>query len=264
MQTASQVTLDMLKVRTPDGDWGPIGKEPFCYYQKAYEAKAGRRNIIWKSRQMGFTTYSLAKGFLAACQGKEVISVVNRPEQAEHLFETIKGFVECLPDDFPITHFSTSQLAFGAGDRRSRYNFQIFSSSMHSVGCGKMIDFVHFGDFAWWKPSDQYRNMQAVTPTMNPDSEMIIESTPMEQAGMFRDIWDKAESIGFVRHFFPWWIDVRKSRAAVNAKSLSKSEKKLVAQHGLSLGQIGWRRQRMEESGMPEIQFKAEFGETEG
>lgn len=264
MQTASQVTMDMLWVRTSDEGLAQIGIEPFCYYQKAYEAKAGHRNIIWKARQMGFTTYSLAKAFLAACNGKTAIAVMNSPSAAEHAFEIIKMFIKHLPEPLPIERLSDKDFSLGLGNSPVRYQLQIFNSLQHGIACGQMIDFAHFSEFAWWSQPQQRRNIESIMPTLRPDSEFVIESTPDERnSGMFREIWDGAESNGFVRHFFPWWTDVRRVADAVNPDTLSKGEKALIEGQHLSLEQIGWRRNKLEDFNGPETMFKVEFGEAE-
>lgn len=47
---------------------------------------------------------------------------------------------------------------------------------------------------------------------------------------------------GLVRHFLPWWMEPAYAGAAVPAERMTAEELALVARHGLSLAQIGFRR----------------------
>ena len=267
MLTASQVTLDMLWVKTPDEGLAQIGIEPFGHYQDKYEARAGRKNIVWKCRQMGFTTYSLAKAFVAACNGKTAISVVNGPSAAEYAFEVIKTFIKHLPDPLPIERLSDRDFGLGLRNSANRYQLQIFSSFQHGIGRGTRIDFAHFSEFAWWSPGNQLRNLLALMPALSSDSELIIESTPdPHRPNMFNDIWYNPEETGFVKHSFSWWINPSRVSSPVPLESLTDQEEILVKYYGLTLEQIGWRRKKMSyfENLYGSVKmFKSEYGEPE-
>jgi hypothetical protein len=47
-----------------------------------------------------------------------------------------------------------------------------------------------------------------------------------------------------VRHFFPWWMERRYRAQAVAKSSLTEEERELMLRHGLSVEQIGFRRQK--------------------
>jgi hypothetical protein len=95
----------------------------------------------------------------------------------------------------------------------------------------------------------------------------MIESTPSFQSNEFNRIWDDAENIGFVRHFFPWWNCPEYTSFPISPKDQTKMEKKLSKEHGLTPKQIGFRRKKVEEflaidgpSG--EQWFMVEYGEA--
>jgi hypothetical protein len=46
-----------------------------------------------------------------------------------------------------------------------------------------------------------------------------------------------------VRHFFPWWMEERYRAKALGEASLTEEERALMAERGLDLRQIGYRRQ---------------------
>jgi hypothetical protein len=69
---------------------------------------------------------------------------------------------------------------------------------------------------------------------------MVIESTPNGAYGCFYEEWRQASEKGVAKHFFPWWME----KAYVSAKvtDLRDDELELMATHGLTTAQIGFRR----------------------
>jgi hypothetical protein len=87
--------------------------------------------------------------------------------------------------------------------------------------------------------------------------EMVIESTPNGAYGCFYEEWGRAidqiagidqgtrKSVSqygdsVVRHFFPWWMEEAYVGAAVD--EMREDEERLMQTHGLTPGQIGFRR----------------------
>ena len=263
MGTALAVTMDMLKVRTPDGEFVGLLDSDFSDIYLEYEKTAGKRNIIWKRRQLGVTTFAAAKGFLAVCNGMTGFTVVGGPHEADHYFSILEGFRDNLPSGImpPFKWWNRQRRTFGFTNPSQ---FQVANREATGVGRGQMIDFLHFGEMAWWPLVDQRRAVQSLFPCLKKDSEVIIESTPPDQdggTGVFAEIWHSAEEYGFVRHFFPWWKDKRFVAEAVDRKTLTRKEKDLVAEYGLTLEQIGWRRKATVNFG--ENEFKAQYAESE-
>lgn len=71
-----------------------------------------------------------------------------------------------------------------------------------------------------------------------------MESTPNGAGGGFWKEWQEAEKTETVRHFFPWWMEPAycDDDAPAEEKSLDDAERALMNQHGLTLGQIAYRR----------------------
>ena len=65
---------------------------------------------------------------------------------------------------------------------------------------------------------------------------------------MFYGEWQKADETGYTQHFFPWWYEesYRRSEERGRMLPLTREESELVRQHGLSEGQIAWRRKQWE------------------
>ena len=75
------------------------------------------------------------------------------------------------------------------------------------------------------------------------DGELVLESTANGADGCFFEEWRHAELSGMVRHFFPWWWEPEYEAGAVAEGALTEEEQRLRAEHGLTLEQIGFRRQ---------------------
>lgn len=265
MKETPEITLDMLKVRNPEGGLVSVGEWPWGDIQADYLKNAGQKNIVWKSRQTGMTTFSLARGFLKAMQGKTCIVVAQNSGVVPFLWSIVERFAKNIPNEIlPITHWCGSRYTFGL-DGFSRSQFSVVSPSHSGVGCGTRIDFLHFNEFAWWREDNQRRIMNSVLPCLSPDAEVIVESTPPDKdSGMFHEIWDNAGSYGFTRHLFPWWKNPKCVAEAVDPKTLTKDEVHLFLYFGLTFEQIGWRRKvlgRFMETEGTDKHFKAEYGE---
>jgi len=265
MGTATSLTLDMLKVMTPDKGLVSVGEGPWGEIYADYLKNAGNRNIVWKRRQLGMTTFSLARGFLKAAEGKTCIIVAHQFAGADYLWDMVETFIANLPAPLPIKWKNSQKRCFGL-DGRFPAQFQIGHLMMAGFGLGMNVDFVHLQEFAWWPRRDQERVWQALAPCLKPDAEVIIESAPKEEDnGLFDEIWKGAPAYGFTRHFFPWWRDSRYVAEPVDPKSLKKAEKELIDDHGLTLEQIGWRRKqcdRFMELYGSEKMFKMEYSES--
>jgi hypothetical protein len=79
-----------------------------------------------------------------------------------------------------------------------------------------------------------------------PEGEIVLESTPNGAMGVFYGEWQKANETGYTQHFFPWWYE-ESYQALVKAGetlTLTPEESELAGRHGLSEGQIAWRRRQ--------------------
>jgi hypothetical protein len=69
---------------------------------------------------------------------------------------------------------------------------------------------------------------------------MVIESTPNGAYGCFYEEWQLAVGRGTVQHFYPWWLE--EGYVSTAAVGLRDEEISLIADQGLSLAQVGFRR----------------------
>ena len=105
---------------------------------------------------------------------------------------------------------------------------------------------LHCSEVARW-PRDAEESLASLRAGVTMDGEIVLESTPNGAGGVFYEEWQRAEEMGFRRHFFPWWYEksYRVSdppQGALSNAEYSREEQELVERFGLDAEQIAWRR----------------------
>ncbi len=237
----------MLRVRDRQGADRFLQANPA---QAAFEMDRGQRNIILKARQMGVTTWIAGRFFLKTVMnpGTLTVMVAQTQESAEGIFRVVQRFWECLDEYEQQTIFkrsiaNVSAMRFPELDSE----FRVLSASDPNAGRGLTIQNLHCSEVARW-PGNAHETLAGLRAALVPSGELVLESTPNGAYGCFYEEWTKAVEPGqkdtdpgaLVRHFFPWWMEP--SYTAVAARDLTAEEEQLVARHGLSRWQIGFRR----------------------
>lgn len=234
------VARSALRIRSRSGRNVPLTPNRV---QKEYEKRRGRQNIVLKARQLGVSTWIAARFFLktALVPGTMTVQVAHTQEAAESLFKMVHRFHRLLPADVRASlgpvRASVRQLSFPAIDSE----YRVETAGDRNAGRGLTISNLHCSEVARW-PGDASETLQGLRAALTPEGEMVLESTPMGASGCFWREWQDAGETGVVRHFFPWWWEDAYADKAVSASSLTEEERRLVAGHGLTLEQIGYRR----------------------
>jgi hypothetical protein len=213
--------------------------------QRAFERTRGQRNIILKARQLGLTTWAAARFFLKTITqpGTLTLQVAHTQASAEQIFRIVHRFLDYMPQELrsgclKTSHASSRQIVFPGLDSE----YRVVSAGERNAGRGLTVQNLHCSELARWpgNPADTLAGLRAA---LAPGGEQILESTPNGVGGCFYDEWHTAAETGTVRHFFPWWTEEQYRAEAADADSASEEERDLVATHGLTLEQIGYRRQ---------------------
>ncbi len=231
----------LLRVRTREGFAAPLKANAV---QTGFERRRGVRNIVLKARQMGMTTWAAGRFFLKTITrpGTLTLEVAHTQEAAEEIFRIVHRFVDWLPDGLREGPLRTSranvrQIVFPEIDSE----YRVVTAGDRNAGRGLTVQNLHCSELARW-PGDAAETLAGLRAALAPGAEVILESTPQGVGGCFHDEWRKAPETGMVRHFFPWWMEPRYRAEAVDEASLTDEERALMAQHRLSLRQIGYRR----------------------
>jgi len=239
---AMTLAEQLLFVRTKSGLTSPLRANAT---QRAFEERRGERNIVLKARQMGLTTWAAARFFLKTITrpGTLTLEVAHTQESAEEIFRIVHRFLDWLPEELRTGPLKTSranvrQIVFPALDSQ----YRVVSAGDRNAGRGLTVQNLHCSELARW-PGNPAETLAGLRAAMAPGAELIVESTPDGVGGCFREEWLKADETGMVRHFFPWWMEQRYRAVAVRTASLTEEERDLRTRHGLTLEQIGYRRQ---------------------
>jgi hypothetical protein len=230
----------LLKVRDREGAERPLVANAV---QMAFERQRGQQNIVLKARQMGITTWVAGRFFLKTISARGVLTVqvAQTREAAEGIFRIVQRFWECLPVELregPLrrSKANAGQMCFPALDSE----FRVVSAADENAGRGLTVQYLHCSEVSRW-PGDASATLAGLRAALAPEGEMVMESTPNGAYGCFYEEWGRAALEGAARHFFPWWMEEAYVAAPVEGE-LREEEQKLVLAHGLTAGQIGFRR----------------------
>jgi hypothetical protein len=234
----------LLKIRPKTGGsrWLKLNRA-----QQEYSRRCSKRNIVLKARQLGITTYVAARYFVQTITrpGTLTVQVAHSPESAEAIFNIVQRFWENLPKAMLKgallkSRSNVRQIVFPHLD--SEYRVE---TADDNAGRGMTIHNLHCSEVSRW-PRGGLETLVSLRAAVVPGGDIVLESTPNGAAGMFYGEWQKADEIGYTQHFFPWWYDESYSEVVKKGKMLplTPDEFDLVKQHGLSEGQIAWRRKQ--------------------
>lgn len=236
------VAAELLKVRSRTGKAIALVANRA---QSEYERRHGTSNIVLKARQLGITTWVAGQFFLRTIThpGTLTVQVAHTQEAAESIFRIVHRFLRCLPDSMFNGALKTSlinarQIIFPEIDSE----YRVETAGAPNAGRGLTITNLHCSEVARW-PGDPAEILQGLRAALSPAGELVLESTPMGAAGCFWKEWQDADEAGTVRHFFPWWLEDAYTGHAVEEDSLSETELQLMSANGLTLEQVGYRRQ---------------------
>lgn len=263
---AIQAAEKLLRVRDRNGRTRVLRANPA---QRLFEARRGRENVVLKARQMGMTTWVAGLFFLRTITqpGTTTLLVAHTREAGEGIFAIVRRFWECLPanlreESLRLRQLNTGQMVFA----ETGSEFRVASAADPNAGRGLSVQNLHCSEVSRW-PGDPEAIMAGLRAALTPGGELVLESTPMGAYGAFYEAWREGTeqpgaAEGAVRHFFPWWMEPAYVGAPAALAEMNAEERALVAGHGLSEAQIGFRRGLERRYGALRGQEFAEDAET--
>ena len=254
---AGRVALaeELLQVRAKNGRLVPLVANEV---QQRFEKRRGAEDIVLKARQMGMSTWIAGQFLLRTLlvPGTVTLQVAHTKEAAMGLFRIVhRMWLHLDPalraDVWKQGRKSKTEMTFPAIDSELR----IASAGEENAGRGLTVTNLHLSEVARWQ-GNAAETLAGLRASLAPRGLLVMESTPNGAYGCFFKEWQTAERRGAVRHFFPWWMEAGYKAAA--AVELTDEECALVAAHGLSAEQVGYRRQLRERFGGMAVQEFAE------
>lgn len=232
----------LLRVRDRNGQSAPLRANAA---QRLYERQRGRQNIVLKARQMGISTWVAGRFFLKTITqpGTLTVQVAQSREAAEQIFRMVHRFYGNLPHGLRegvlrTSHANAGQMIFPKMDSE----YRVVSAAEENAGRGLTIQNLHCSEVAHWG-GDGGAILASLRAALVPGGEMVLESTANGAYGCFYEEWCKAEAMGMVRHFFPWWMEPAYVSAAAAESAWTEEERDLAMRHGLCAEQMGYRRE---------------------
>ena len=234
----------LLQIRDRTGMRIPL--EPNAV-QREFERRRGAKNIVLKARQMGLSTWIAGRFFLKTITrpGTLTLEVAHTQEAAEDLFGMVRRFYAALPQGLregvlKTSRASSRSLVFASIDSE----YRVETAGAPNAGRGLTVQNLHCSEVSRW-PGNAAETLAGLRASLPPGGEVVLESTAHGAYGCFYNEWVHAGETGYVRHFFPWWWEpayVSSGSESISTSALDETEQLLVARHGLSLGQIEFRR----------------------
>lgn len=236
------------------------------YYQRQLDDTLSGRDIIPKARQLGMSAYVLAR-FTAKCLSKKntrAVVISHDKESTQRMLARVHYYLNHLRGPKAIIkNASKNELTFP----KTNSMFYIGTAGSRKFGRGDTITDLHCSEIAYWEdPKSLVAGLFQAVPRES--GEIIIESTGNGTGNYYHRACMRAyEGIGrFKLHFFDW-LQAEEYRVRLSedektrlANDLKKEweEPELMAR-GLTLEQIAFRREKLEEFDFDMQRFKAEY-----
>jgi hypothetical protein len=242
------------------------GVQPFKFnfVQRKYWEARTTRDIILKSRRIGFTSEKLGEGLTRTITNEGFVSLIvcHTPASATSVFEALKIMFFSIDKEFrpKVGYDNRYELSFpDLSSKISVTSAGKDQSAAEAIGRGGAINFLHCSEFAFW-PLPKV-SLTAVLPCVPADGFISIETTANGFNEFYRR-WKLAKSGTdvFKAHFFPWFCDPKCRLRLSDGQAemllskdhplrLTREEQHLIKLYGLSLEQIKWRRFKINEIG---------------
>ena len=221
--------------------------------QLRYLKQRTRRDIILKSRQIGFSTLVQAE-FLRYAFTRPVttLTLMDTFDNTDIMREKVETMYNGFPEHIDLGDGTALKRPKRSADRKTAQKYddtgaiaRLGTAGKVSVGRGDSYQCIHLSEIAFFK--DAARTIAGAGEAGNP-FWIVLESTPNGARGHFFDLVNRAldGDKSWKLHFYPWFMEPeyvlpveRGERLEYDAEELA-----LIDLHRLTPGQIKWRREK--------------------
>lgn len=265
--------LNFVKITDNMNDYVPFKVNE---QQKYFLDNIQKNNIILKSRQLGFTTFSLAYCLWSALTKPRTnyLIVSYKQDSATSLFDKIKDMYNSLPHDkykfSKDIQNNRGQLRFENGS-----TLTLAVAGNKDLGRGLNLEYVLLSEFAFYQNQEKLLLSIEQALAKNDTSKLVIETTA-NGFNYFQTLYSNA-SKGKSRYktfFFPWFASAYKQQfksdydeaerwfKATYHKRLTPdwldNDEQILLEQGANLRQLMWRQWKLS-GGTSENSFKQEY-----
>lgn len=245
-----------LRIRTKEGGVEPfVPNEPQLYLHNRLEAQKREigkiRTLIVKGRQQGCSTYVEGRYYQHTThkRGVRAYILTHEDKATSAIFEMVDRFhTHCPSLVKPSTGASNAkELIFDKLDS----GYAVGTARVTGTGRGTTIQLFHGSEVAYWNNAATHVAgvLQAI-PDL-PGTEIILESTSNGPEGVFYQMCMAAQrgESEYQLIFIPWFWSKEYTKAVPDGFELTSEEERYKEDHGLTDGQMYWRRMKVVELG---------------
>jgi hypothetical protein len=213
--------------------------------QKALTGKV--RALVGKGRQTGGTTYIGARFYHRTSMNRGVQTYILTHEQdaSDNLFKMVERFHENNPLKPHTGASNAKELVF---DKLSS-GYSVGTAGTKAAGRSSTNHLVHWSECAYSpNAAGHSAGLMQTVPDL-PGTEIVKESTGNGAQGEFYESWQMAEAGrgDYEALFLPWFWSDDYCRVVPEGFVLDEEERRYQGLHDLSLGQMAWRRAKIDE-----------------
>lgn len=252
------------------------GKEiPFVLneQQEYFYQNMDKFNIISKSRQLGFTTYSLAYCLYLSCTrpNTNCLIVSYNVESTQSIFERLKQMYVSIPEKYKPAERRNNRMELLL-ENNSR--IIVKTAGVKSLGRGMTLQYILLSEFAFYNDDQQKDTLVSLEQALakNNDSKIVIETTS-NGYNYYQKLFMSAYkgNSKYKAFFFPWfseatakqfkheielaeqWFKINNKGHRLEPELLERDEVPL-REKGISYKLLMWRRWKLEDIDIEDFQ----------
>jgi len=210
--------------------------------QRDLVASLTGRDLILKARQHGVSTALQGLLYQANVTGTATTLTLAKDASTTQILRRLnERFHRHDPQTPRRTNASAELSTYPTTDSEA----MVATAGNDTSGRAATLTHLHGSEVAYWKDAESI--ISGAGQAGNP--QMWLESTPNGAQGHFYELCMAAldGSNDWTLHFYPWWLDASYTLPNIESLEYTDDELQLVAEQGLTPGQIAWRRAKQRE-----------------
>lgn len=206
------------------------------------------RALVLKGRQQGVSTYTEGRYYwrITHRRGKRAVILTHEQKATDNLFAMVDRFYQNAPADGRphLGRSNEKELLFDVLESR----YEVMTAGAKNTGRGGTAQLFHGSEVAFWQFAQLHlAGIGQIVPN-EPDTEIIYESTANGTANVWHELWQLAVKgkSEFMPVFIPWFWQAEYQRDVPADFELSDDDEEYRAAYKLTLGQMAWRRSKID------------------
>ena len=203
------------------------------------------RALVLEGRQQGISTYVQARFYWKTSLGRGLKAYIltHRVDASDNLFEIADRYYKHAPIRPHLGACNSKELVFDLLDS----GYQVATAGAAGTGRSGTAQLFHGSEVAFWPQAESHLSGIGQVIAKAPGTEIILESTANGVGNVFHRLWQAAErgQSDYIAVFLPWFWEPGYSEEPPYKFTLTDEEQAYRDAHGLTLGQMAWRRSKI-------------------